>query len=86
MPTMPDSPLIRSLSYRDLLAVLTEALRDVPTDRLAEVLDSPVQVQLPGRTVTIQTVQVEETDDLGPDDEPAPEPWHLRIFPWLVDS
>jgi hypothetical protein len=85
MPTFPDSPLAPTMTYRDLLAAMTDALRDVPADRLVEVLDSPVQVQLAGRTTTIQTVQVEDSDDLGPD-EPDPAPSHLRIYPWLIDS
>ena len=88
MPTFPNSPLVRTMSYRDLLAALTDALRDVPADRLAEVLDNPVQVQLPGRTATIQHVEVDEGDegdDLRPDG-PDPAPPHLKIFPWLIDN
>ncbi|MEV8504516.1 hypothetical protein AB0368_06745 [Actinoplanes sp. NPDC051475] len=74
-----------SLTYRGLLIEMTEQLRHVPADKLAEMLDAPVRISFPGGDLTIESVTVEEGYDAEPDEDPSDtQPWHLTISPWLI--
>ena len=77
--------LRRPLTYRDLLIEITEQLRHVPAEHTAEVLDTPVQVDLVGDHTTLAYIAVEEGYTAEADEDPAEnQPWRLVLTPWLV--
>ncbi|RSM65110.1 hypothetical protein DMB66_17695 [Actinoplanes sp. ATCC 53533] len=81
----PTAGLRRSLTYRDLLIEITEQLRYVPAEHTAEVLDTPVQVDLVGGHTTLAHITVEEGYAADADEDPSEtQPWQLRLTPWLV--
>lgn len=81
----PCGGLRRSLTYRDLLIEITEQLRHVPAEHTAEVLDTPVQIDLVGDHTTLAYLTVEEGYTAEADEDPSEtQPWRLRLTPWLV--
>jgi hypothetical protein len=77
--------LRRSLTYRDLLIEITDQLRYVPAEHTAEVLDTPVQIDLVGDHTTLAHITVEEGYTADTDEDPSEtQPWQLRLTPWLI--